>query len=85
MFGITCRDVNELASDYLDGEMPAGRRLLFRFHLVMCSACQTFVHQIDLVRGTLPQVALDGGLSDEATARLIEQFEAQRGSGDLPN
>jgi anti-sigma factor RsiW len=75
MFGLTCRDVSEQASEYLDGEMSWGRRTLFRFHLAMCGACATFVRQIELVRDTMPLTRDGVGLSESTRAAILDAFE----------
>lgn len=82
MFGVTCRDVSERASDYLDGEMPAGQRALFRLHLALCSACATFVKQIELVRAALPLTRQHIELSDSTRAALLDAFEQEHGDAD---
>ncbi len=75
MFGLTCRDVTEKASDYLDGDLPLGRRLVFRMHLAMCGACAEFTRQIELVRDALPLTAAPAPLSDGARSAILKAFE----------
>jgi anti-sigma factor RsiW len=57
---LTCRELVELVSDYLEGALPARDRLLFEQHLVFCPPCTTYVEQL---RQT---VRLVGRLSEEA-------------------
>lgn len=75
MFGLTCRDVTEQASDYLEGDLPWGRRMVFRFHLAMCGACRTFVQQIDLVRRALPLTRDDVALSEGVRSSILDAFD----------
>jgi anti-sigma factor RsiW len=37
--GLTCSELNELVTDYLDGALVAGRRRHFEDHLAGCPAC----------------------------------------------
>jgi anti-sigma factor RsiW len=42
----TCRDMSELATDYLDGALPWHARLKARFHLLLCQACRRHFDQL---------------------------------------
>jgi anti-sigma factor RsiW len=46
----SCRDMAELVTDYLEGELPFYRRLSARLHLLLCSAC---AHYFDQMRRTI--------------------------------
>jgi len=58
---LTCRDVSEMTTDYLDHALPVSRRLGMRFHLAICSFCRRHLKQmratITLLR-KLPPVRL---------------------------
>lgn len=72
----SCRDVYVEASQFLDGEMGWWRRLMFRLHLRMCSACAEVVRQFELVRGAAP-LAVDGSnddLRDDVRNALLDEF-----------
>jgi anti-sigma factor RsiW len=56
---ITCREVVELVTDYLEGALPADRRVLFEEHLAGCEGCLTY---LDQMRSTLRAV---GTLTEE--------------------
>jgi anti-sigma factor RsiW len=56
---LTCRQVSELATDYLDGQLSLLARLRFRRHLRRCPPCACFVEQLDTT------VKLLGGLPHE--------------------
>ena len=71
----SCRDITELASQYLEGELGWLQRLMFRLHLLRCEACAEFVRQIDLVRkgmGLLPDEPAE--LTPEVKAALLDDF-----------
>lgn len=44
---LTCKDVTERSSGYLDGELPWRGRLRIRLHLLMCRHCRLFVRQFE--------------------------------------
>jgi anti-sigma factor RsiW len=68
---ITCREVVELVTAYLDGAMSAPDRLLFEQHLVMCGGCATYLEQMretiaragELREDDIPAPALDALLA----------------------
>lgn len=41
-----CKDVAEEASNYLDGDLPLGKRIGLLFHIVICSCCRAYLQQI---------------------------------------
>ncbi len=41
-----CKDVSEEASNYLDGDLPLGKRIGLFFHIVICSCCRAYLQQI---------------------------------------
>jgi predicted anti-sigma-YlaC factor YlaD len=43
---LTCRELVELVTDYLEGALSTGDRLDFERHLVWCSWCRDYVDQV---------------------------------------
>lgn len=43
---IQCKDLAEEASDYLDGDLPLGRRIRLFLHLLICRCCRNYLQQI---------------------------------------
>ena len=46
MADLTCQELVELVTDYLEDRMPVDRRLLFEEHLAYCAWCVTYVEQM---------------------------------------
>lgn len=70
---LTCRELVEVVTDYLEGRMPAERRLLFEEHVAFCSWCQTYLDQMrHTIRatGTLREEDLGADTRD----RLLDAF-----------
>ena len=44
--GISCREVVEIVTDYLDGALSAEDRARMEEHLTACPPCATYVEQI---------------------------------------
>jgi hypothetical protein len=67
---LKCRDVSEMASDYLDSGLTLRARLGMRLHLALCGMCRAYLDQLRkttrlLGQGTLPPAA------PETEARLV--------------
>lgn len=42
---LKCREIVAHSSAYLEHEMPLGRRLQYRMHLLVCHHCRRFIRQ----------------------------------------
>ena len=51
--GLTCRDLTDRASEYLDGCLPILTKVRVGLHLSFCAHCRAYVKQIDLVSSAL--------------------------------
>jgi anti-sigma factor RsiW len=56
---ITCQEVVELVTDYLEGALPADEASLFEQHLNFCDGCVWYVDQLRTTIATL------GGIQEE--------------------
>jgi anti-sigma factor RsiW len=75
---ITCRELVELVTDYLEGAMPPGDRSRFEEHLVMCDGCANYVDQMRETKravGTLSEESI----SPEARDELLGAFRRWKG------
>ena len=43
---LTCRELVELVTDYLDGALPDAERRRFETHMAACEGCDRYVEQI---------------------------------------
>lgn len=55
----TCREVVDLVTDYLEGQMAADERERFERHLAICPSCVTYLEQIRLT------IVAAGSLGDD--------------------
>jgi anti-sigma factor RsiW len=75
MTELTCRDLVELVTDYLEGALSPEDRTRFDRHLAGCTNCTLYLEQFrETIRltGTLRE----SDVSREAKAVLLAQFEA---------
>jgi anti-sigma factor RsiW len=70
---LTCRELVELVTAYLEGVLPQGERARFEAHLATCRGCRAYLEQMrQTIRlaGTLTEVTI----SPEAREELLELF-----------
>ena len=70
---MSCRDLVELVTDYLEAALPAPDRLRFEEHLAQCPPCQAYLDQMRQTVGALGRLPRDT-ISDDAKRGLLEVF-----------
>ena len=70
---LSCREIVELVTDYLEGDLDADVTTALETHLDVCPGCARYVEQIRETVATLGDVSSDN-LSAEAQAGLLEAF-----------
>ncbi len=53
---LSCKDINQNADQYIDGELTIRQRLAVGFHLLMCVHCRRYVRQLAATINTLRQL-----------------------------
>ena len=74
---LTCKELTELVTDYLEGRMSLMQRVSFHLHLGMCDRCRSYLRQMKMTvntLGKLPDEPIPAGLRDE----LLVRFRAMR-------
>jgi hypothetical protein len=51
-----CKDIAEEASNYLDGDLPLGKRIGLFLHIVICSCCREYMQQIKQTISTVATI-----------------------------
>ncbi len=41
-----CKDIADEVNNYIDGDLPLGKRVGLFFHLILCSCCRNYLQQI---------------------------------------
>ena len=73
---ITCKQLVELVTEYLEDRLPVEERLLFEEHLAFCTWCVTYLDQMRQtiqVAGTLREDDLDPRARD-AMLKVFKEF-----------
>ncbi len=76
---LTCREVVELVSDYLDESLPAEDTTLFEQHLNFCEGCVWYVDQLRATVEALGEIR-EEDVPPEARDRLMGAFRDWRRS-----
>ncbi|MGF6591791.1 anti-sigma factor family protein [Pseudomonas sp. 2835] len=50
---LSCKELVARSSDYLDGQLTIGERLMVRQHLLFCRHCRRFLKQMRVAQATV--------------------------------
>ena len=82
---LSCCEIVELVTDYLEGDLDADVTTALETHLDVCPGCARYVEQIRETVATLGDVSSDN-LSTEAQEGLLEAFrDFRRPMTDQPD
>ena len=70
---LTCRQLVEVVTDYLEGALPLSERERFEAHLRTCDGCSTYLEQMRTTIRLMGTLTGDG-VSPEARDRLLHVF-----------
>ncbi|NJO35460.1 MAG: zf-HC2 domain-containing protein [Rhodospirillales bacterium] len=76
---LTCKEVTERASLYVDRELGLWARLQFRLHLIMCQHCRRYMEQIETVVRLLRDRPTELAASETAEV-LVDAFRQRQGN-----
>ena len=68
---LSCRELVELVTDYLEGALPGADRRRFEKHIAACDACTAYIEQIRLTitaTGELTEEDIEPQARDELLA-----------------
>jgi predicted anti-sigma-YlaC factor YlaD len=74
-YGFTCREIVELATDYVDGAMSPEDHELFEIHLNYCDGCVTFIDQVRTA-AQLSRRVNETEVSPELQEKLLAAFQS---------
>jgi anti-sigma factor RsiW len=75
---MTCQELVELVTDYLEGALDPETRARFEQHLSLCPGCETYLEQMAETAARLGEIPVET-LSAEARAVLLAAFRDVRG------
>jgi anti-sigma factor RsiW len=81
--GLTCRELVELVSDYLEGALPSAERTRFEAHIAACEHCATYLRQMCETLAVLGELPAET-VSARAEAALRTTFREWK-AGSAPH
>ncbi|HYJ76070.1 MAG TPA: zf-HC2 domain-containing protein [Kineosporiaceae bacterium] len=72
---VACRQVVELVTDYLEGDLPEPLRSAVERHLATCPPCVAYVEQMRTTAASLREVSVET-ISPGARAELVTAFRS---------
>jgi anti-sigma factor RsiW len=79
---ITCRELVQLVTEYLDGALPAPEHVQFEQHLVLCTGCQNHLSQMRQTLRVLHRLPPED-LPEPVMGELLRTFRTWQTSGRL--
>ena len=70
---LTCRQMVELVTDYLEGRLDDDERARFEAHIAECDACTLYIEQMRMTITALGHIPPET-ISPEAERELLETF-----------
>jgi anti-sigma factor RsiW len=74
---LTCQEMVELVTDYLDGRLDGAARERFEAHVAACDACELYIEQMRMTIGALGHIPAES-ISREAEEELVAAFRDWR-------
>jgi anti-sigma factor RsiW len=71
---MTCRQVVELMTDYLEGSLSNADRARFEEHIAGCDGCRAYLAQLSTTRRVLRKLA-DEPIPPDLQADLLKAFQ----------
>jgi len=69
---LSCKDITEKASDYLDKDLPFFTRLKVKMHLQICKHCKRYVEQLQLTIQALGKLKKSSTVDDSTVDSIVE-------------
>jgi hypothetical protein len=73
---LTCREMSEQTSDYIEGRVRWYKAIRIRLHLLVCHSCDLYVRKMRLLLATIRGVKPDQPPVDPAG--IVEKIEQRR-------
>jgi hypothetical protein len=70
---VTCQEIVELVTDYLEHALPAGEATLFEQHINFCDGCEWYVDQMRTTVAAVSRIE-DDDVPPQTRKRLLTAF-----------
>lgn len=72
---LTCEQITELVTDYLERRLPLGKRIRFQLHIGMCRHCRRYLRQMRVAIRTVGKLPPEPP-PDDVKRELLERFKS---------
>ena len=79
---LTCQELVELVTDYLEGSLSSGEQARFAAHLADCDYCVGYIEQMRLTIRALGRLSEDS-IAPDVRERLLAQFRDWKRASDI--
>jgi anti-sigma factor RsiW len=76
---MTCRELVEVVTDYLEGRLPQPDRVRLEAHVAQCRYCEEYIAQMRQTIEALGELAAEA-IDARREAKLLEAFRGWRGT-----
>lgn len=75
---LKCRDIEQMASDYLNQDLSFRQKMAFRMHLFLCHNCRHYIHQLKTTISSIQAMpAKHSVVIDDKVKHLAKQLKDQ--------
>jgi anti-sigma factor RsiW len=74
---LTCKELVELVTEYLEGKLSADNQRRFLEHLALCDGCQVYLQQMRVMVATLGRLT-ERSISTGVREKLLRAFRSWR-------
>ncbi|PIP81165.1 MAG: hypothetical protein COW84_01335 [Gammaproteobacteria bacterium CG22_combo_CG10-13_8_21_14_all_40_8] len=71
---LSCHDVTQLSTEYVDQELDWKAKLRVRFHLLMCHKCRRFVRHVDTVHQYVQKLHEPSALNEQELDAIMQKI-----------
>jgi len=79
---MTCQELVELVTDYLEGAIPAPERARLEAHLAECPHCEDYIAQVRQTIRAIGELPLEP-VSGQRQQQLLDAFRGWRRAGSI--
>jgi anti-sigma factor RsiW len=74
---MSCQEVVEVVTDYLEGKLSPDEVAIFEAHLAICDGCQWYLDQVRITIDTVGRIE-DADVPDELRSTVLAAFRHRR-------
>jgi anti-sigma factor RsiW len=78
--GLSCQEMVELVTDYLEDALPPHERARFEAHIAVCEGCTMYLRQMREMLDVLGELTTDS-ISPQAETDLLAAFREWKANG----